>query len=101
RRGRLRTDNRRTRHVRSGWPGAAQACGGSARHRPARLGGEESFQAGKGLAGLDQHQVRRWNSWHHWTTLAMLASAFLAVLAATERARQPPPDGMIPLISSE
>ena len=62
---------------------------------------EETFQAGKGLAGLDQHQVRRWNSWHRWTTLAMLASAFLAVLAAAERARQPPPDGMIPLTSSE
>jgi hypothetical protein len=62
---------------------------------------EETFQAGKGLAGLDQHQVRRWNSWHRWTTLAMLASAFLAVLAATERTRQPPPDDMIPLTSSE
>jgi hypothetical protein len=24
---------------------------------------EESFQAGKGLAGLDEHQVRRWTSW--------------------------------------
>jgi SRSO17 transposase len=62
---------------------------------------EETFQAGKGLAGLDQHQVRRWNSWHRWTILAMLASAFLAVLAATERTRQPPPDGLIPLTSSE
>ena len=62
---------------------------------------EETFQAGKGLAGLDQHQVRRWNSWHRWTTLAMLAHAFLAVLAAAERTRQPPPDGMIPLTSSE
>ena len=31
----------------------------------------------------------------------MLASAFLAVLAATERTRQPPPDGMIPLTPSE
>jgi SRSO17 transposase len=62
---------------------------------------EESFQAGKGLAGLDQHQVRRWNSWHRWTTLAMLAYAFLAVLAAAERARQPPPAGMIPLTSNE
>jgi hypothetical protein len=62
---------------------------------------EESFQAGKGLAGLDQYQVRRWNSWHRWTILAMLASAFLAILAATERARQPPPGGMIPLTSSE
>ena len=25
---------------------------------------EESFQAAKGLVGLDQHQVRRWGSWH-------------------------------------
>lgn len=62
---------------------------------------EESFQASKGLAGLDQHQVRRWNSWHRWTTLAMLAYAFLAVLTAAERARQPPPDGMIPLTCNE
>jgi Transposase DDE domain len=62
---------------------------------------EESFQAGKGLAGLDHHQVRRWTSWHRWTTLAMLAYAFLAVLAATERTRQPPPDGMIPLTCNE
>jgi len=29
---------------------------------------EESFQAAKGLTGLDQHQVRRWTSWHRWTT---------------------------------
>jgi SRSO17 transposase len=62
---------------------------------------EETLQAGKGLAGLDQHQVRRWNSWHRWTTLAMLAYAFLAVLAATERARQPAPAGMIPLTCNE
>ncbi|MEY9848677.1 SRSO17 transposase [Streptacidiphilus sp. BW17] len=25
---------------------------------------EETFQAGKGLTGLDEHQVRRWTSWH-------------------------------------
>jgi len=25
---------------------------------------EESFQAAKGLTGLDQHQVRHWTSWH-------------------------------------
>lgn len=62
---------------------------------------EESFQASKGLTGLDQHQVRRWNSWHRWTILAMLAYAFLAALAATERTRQPPPDGMIPLTCNE
>jgi SRSO17 transposase len=61
---------------------------------------EESFQAGKGLAGLDQHQVRRWASWHRWTILAMLGLAFLAVLAAID-GREPPPDGMIPLTCSE
>ena len=31
----------------------------------------------------------------------MLAYAFLAALAATERTRQPPPDGMIPLTCNE
>ena len=51
---------------------------------------EESFQACKGLTGLDQHQVRRWVSWQRWTVLAMLAYAFLAVLAATEHGRQAP-----------
>ena len=50
---------------------------------------EENFQAGKGLTGLDQHQVRRWTSWYRWATLAMLAAAFLAIAAATEHARQP------------
>jgi SRSO17 transposase len=58
---------------------------------------EESFQAAKGLTGLDQHQVRRWTSWHRWTTLAMLAHAFLAVATATERDAQPTPTGLIAL----
>ena len=40
---------------------------------------EEAFQAGKGLAGLDEHQVRRWISWRRWTLLAMIAHALLAV----------------------
>ena len=43
---------------------------------------EESFQAGKGQVGLDQHQVRRWNSWHRFTTLALAALAILAICAA-------------------
>jgi SRSO17 transposase len=62
---------------------------------------EESFQASKGLTGLDQHQVRHWTSWHRWTLLAMLAYAFLAVLAAAERARQPAPTGLISLTCNE
>jgi SRSO17 transposase len=62
---------------------------------------EESFQHGKELAGLDEHQVRTWTSWQRWTVLAMLAYAFLAVTAAAERGRTPPPDGLIPLTVNE
>jgi len=61
---------------------------------------EEDFQAGKGLAALDEHQVRRWASWYRWVTLAMLALAFLTVAALAEHA-QPPPPGMIPLTRNE
>ena len=62
---------------------------------------EEMFQAGKGLAGLDEHQVRRWTSWHRWVTLAMLAHAFLAVTAAAERRDHPAADHLIPLTGNE
>lgn len=62
---------------------------------------EETFQAGKGLAGLDEHQVRRWTSWHRWVTLAMLAHAFLAVTAAAGRRDHPAPDDLIPLTCNE
>jgi SRSO17 transposase len=61
---------------------------------------EESFQSGKELAALDEHQLRRWTSWHRWTILAMLAHALLSVMTAT----QPPPDpdtGLIPLTRNE
>jgi SRSO17 transposase len=62
---------------------------------------EESFQAGKGLCGLDEHQVRTWISWQRWTILAMTAHAFLTVLAAHERSTRPAPDEMIPLTCNE
>ncbi len=52
---------------------------------------EETFQAAKGLAGLDEHQVRRCTSWYRWVTLSMLAHAFLAVIAARERYHHPVP----------
>ena len=45
---------------------------------------EDGFAAGKELAGLDEHQVRCWTSWHRWTILALLAHAFLSVQAATQ-----------------
>jgi len=62
---------------------------------------EERFQTGKGLVGLDQHQVRRWRSWYRWVTLAMLAHAFLVVVAVTEHSCRPPPSGLIPLTCNE
>ena len=62
---------------------------------------EESFQTGKGLCGLDQHQVRRWRSWYRWATLAMLAHAFLVVAALAERTRHPAPPGLIPVTCNE
>jgi SRSO17 transposase len=62
---------------------------------------EENFQASKGLTGLDEHQVRRWTSRYRWTTLAMLATAFLTIAAATEQARRPAPADQIPLTRNE
>jgi SRSO17 transposase len=62
---------------------------------------EESFQAGKGLAGLDEHQVRRWTSWQRWTLLAMIAHALLVVITATEHVDRPAPAGLITLTCSE
>jgi SRSO17 transposase len=65
---------------------------------------EEAFQAGKGLAGLDEHQVRRWTSWYRWTLLAMIAYALLAVIAATAanaRPNPPAPNDMIALTCAE
>ncbi|NYH79469.1 SRSO17 transposase [Actinopolyspora biskrensis] len=56
---------------------------------------EESFQTAKGQTGLDQHQVRRWHSWCRWTTLVLLAYAFLAITTATAHSTSAPP-GLIP-----
>ena len=61
---------------------------------------EESFQAAKGQVGLDQHQVRRWQSWHRFTTLALAALAILAICAAATP--QPPEHtGLIRLTVNE
>lgn len=61
---------------------------------------EEGFQAAKGHVGLDQHQVRRWDSWHRWTTLAMLAHALLTVVAADTRNAETA-TGLIPITLAE
>src|SRR5215831_13387740 len=63
---------------------------------------EDGFAGGKELAALDEHQVRGWASWHRWTILALLAHAFLAVLAATQADdANPDDDHLIPLTCNE
>jgi SRSO17 transposase len=43
---------------------------------------EECFQTARNECGLDQYEVRRYPGWYRHITLAMLAHAFLAALAA-------------------
>jgi SRSO17 transposase len=62
---------------------------------------EESFQTGKGLTGLDQHQVRTWTSWHRWSILVLLAHAFLAVQTAIQRGIEHPDPTLIRLSVNE
>ncbi len=63
---------------------------------------EDGFAGGKEPAALDEHQVRSWTSWHRWTILALLAHAFLAVLAAAQAdGGNPDDDQLIPLTCNE
>jgi hypothetical protein len=63
---------------------------------------EDGFAAGKELAALDEHQVRGWTSWHRRAILALLACAFLSLLAAIQpRGGQPHDDQLIPLTRNE
>src|SRR6266536_537477 len=63
---------------------------------------ETCFKTSKNATGLDEHQVRRWDSWYRYTTLVMLAHAILTVIAARERARRPPDErDLIPLTVNE
>jgi len=54
----------------------------------ARWAIEETFQTAKGQVGLDQYQVRRYDSWYRHITLAMLAHAFLTVTTADAGAKR-------------
>lgn len=46
---------------------------------------EVAFESAKGEVGLDQYEVRSWVGWYRHTTLAMLAHAFLVIVAAQEK----------------
>lgn len=54
----------------------------------ARWAIEETFQTAKGQVGLDQYQVRHYDSWYRHITLAMLAHAFLTVTTADAGAKR-------------
>ena len=43
---------------------------------------EECLETAKGEVGLDQYEVRKWEGWYRFVTLALLAHAYLAVLRA-------------------
>jgi SRSO17 transposase len=51
---------------------------------------EVSLESAKGEVGLDQYQVRRWQSWYRHITLVFLAHAFLVV---TRLVATPDPPG--------
>jgi SRSO17 transposase len=45
---------------------------------------ESCFEVAKGEFGLDQYEVRRWDAWHRFITLVLLAQAFVSVVRAQE-----------------
>ena len=47
---------------------------------------EECLESAKGEVGLDQYQVRRWSGWYRHITLALLAHAYLTMLAVAAAA---------------
>jgi SRSO17 transposase len=61
-----------------------------ARVAGARWAIEETFQTAKGGVGLDEYQVRRYDSWYRHITLVMLAHAFLTVTSADAGAKKGP-----------
>ena len=50
----------------------------------ARWNVESCFKIAKGEFGLDQYEVRRWDAWHRFITLVLLAHAFVSAMRARE-----------------
>jgi SRSO17 transposase len=42
---------------------------------------ERTFEDGKGIAGLEDFQVRSWTGWHHHITITLLAMLYLMMLS--------------------
>lgn len=45
---------------------------------------ESCFEAAKSGFGLDEYEVRKWEAWHRYVTLSLLAHAFAAVVSSRE-----------------
>ena len=54
----------------------------------ASLGIETAFEEAKGLVGLDQYEVRKWEAWYRHITLALLAHAALVVTRRGRRGKK-------------
>lgn len=55
---------------------------------------ESGFEQAKQEVGLDEYEVRKWEGWHRFITLGLLAHAFLAVQRARARAEKGAPAWM-------
>ena len=53
---------------------------------------EQCFEESKGETGLDHYEVRRYESWHRYITLALLAHTFLAELRREAGGKSGPVD---------
>lgn len=64
--------------------------------------GGKAGRFGQGSMVVALAEVRRWTSWHRWTILALLACAFLAILAASQPVPgHAPVDLLMPLTRNE
>jgi SRSO17 transposase len=54
---------------------------------------EDCFAEAKGEVGLDHYELRRWDAWHRYVTLCLLAHAFLAVTRLAARDEEEEADG--------
>jgi hypothetical protein len=54
---------------------------------PGSAGPSKKASRPQSQVGLDRHQVRRWRSWHRFTTLALAALVVLAICAADAATR--------------
>ncbi len=50
---------------------------------------ERAFQDAKGAAGMDQYQIRGWQSWHHHMSLVMMSMLFMLETRLEQKENHP------------